>query len=183
MMVASRYAKSLIDLAIENKQLEVIRTDMLLVFNVCSHNHDFIKLLESPVVKTDKKQAIFKEIFGSKISKVTSSFLNLIAAKRRERYLCDIAGSFDEQYKLFKNITTVKVESAVALDAESKDKILGLVKKSVTGEIELIEKTDPSLIGGFVLTINDSQLDQSVKRKLNDLRKSFSGNSSLPNLN
>jgi F-type H+-transporting ATPase subunit delta len=183
MVVASRYAKSLMDLAIETKQLEAVRNDMLLINNVCSHNHEFVKLLESPVVKTDKKLAIFKGIFEGKISTVSSSFLNLIAAKRRESYLCDIAKSFDEQYKLFKNITTVKVESAIALDAELKKQILGLVKKTVTGEIELIEKTDPTLIGGFVLTINDNQLDQSVKRKLNDLRKSFSGDNSLPNLN
>ncbi len=183
MVVASRYAKSLIDLAIETKQLEEVRNDMLLVNHVCLQNHEFINLLQSPVVKTDKKLAIFKAIFDGKISKITVAFLNLIATKRRESYIYDISKSFDEQYKLYKNITTVKVESAVALDADSKKQILALVKKTVSGEIDLIEKTDTTLIGGFVLTINDSQLDHSVKRKLNDLRKTFSGNQSLPNLN
>ena len=183
MVVATRYAKSLMDLAIENKQLEEVRNDMLLVNSVCSQNNDFVKLLQSPVVKTDKKLLIFQEIFKGKISKITSSFLNLIATKRRENYIYAISKSFDEQYKVYKNIITVKVESAIALDADSKKQILALIKKTVNGEIELVEKTDSTLIGGFVLTINDSQLDQSVKRKLNDLRKTFSGTKNLPSLN
>lgn len=183
MIVASRYAKSLIDLAIETKQLEEVRKDMLLVKEVCQANHDFVLLLESPVVKTDKKMAIFKSLFEGKISKTTQAFLNLIAGKRREGYMNDIAKSFDEQYKAFKNITTVKVASAIALDENLKKEILALVKKTVTGEIELVEKVDPSLIGGFVLTMNDKQVDQSVKRKLNDLRKDFAGNAYVPSMN
>ena len=183
MIVASRYAKSLMDLAIETKQLEEIRKDMLLIKNLCSNNHDFELLLQSPVVKTDKKLSIFKSVFEGKISKTTSSFLNLIASKRRESYINEITVSFDEQYKLYKNITTVKVKSAITLDAKLKSQMLDIVKQTVMGEIELIEQTDTSLIGGFVLTINDKQIDQSVKRKLNDLRKTLNGNSGLPNLN
>ena len=183
MVVASRYAKSLIDLAIGTKQLEEVRKDMQLIKQVCNSNHEFVLLLESPVVKTDKKMAIFKIIFSNKISATTQAFLNLIATKRREGYIDDIANAFDDQYKLYMNIITVKVESASALDAKSKKAILDLVKQTARGEIELIEKINPSLIGGFVLTIDDKQIDQSVKRKLNDLRKDFSVNLFVPNMN
>ncbi|MBI2720660.1 MAG: ATP synthase F1 subunit delta [Bacteroidetes bacterium] len=179
MIVASRYAKSLLDLAVETKQLEEVIKDIRIIKEVCSQNADFVTMLNSPVVKTDKKQAIFKAIFGSKISKTTLAFLNLIAAKRRENYLFDIAKSFDEQYKISKNITTAKVTSAIGLDEKLRKQVLDIVKQNASGEIELLEKVDPSLIGGFVLTINDKQVDQSVKRKLNDLRKTFSGNINL----
>ncbi|MCE3228392.1 MAG: synthase subunit delta [Bacteroidetes bacterium] len=183
MIVASRYAKSLIDLAKETKQLEEVRKDMQLIKDVCRSSRDFVSLLESPVIKTDKKLAVFQGLFSGKVSKTTESFLKLMATKRREGYLGDIAKSFDEQYKLLKNITTAQVTTATALDAATKNKMLDLVKKTVTGEIELVEKIDASLIGGFVLTINDKQVDQSVKRKLNDLRKDFTGNAYIPNLN
>jgi len=175
MIVASRYAKSLIDLAVETKQLEEVIKDMRLIKDVCAQNHEFVTMLQSPVVKTDRKQAIFKEVFEGKISKTTLSFLNLMAVKRREGYTAEIAKAFDEQYKLYKNITTVKVTSAIALDDKLRKQVMELVKKTVSGEVELVEKVDPSLIGGFVLTIDDKQVDQSVKRKLNDLRKTLSG--------
>lgn len=183
MVVASRYAKSLIDLAIEKKQLEEVRNDMKTIKDICDMNREFVLLLGSPVIKTDKKIAVFKSIFEGKISATTLLFLNLVATKRRESYIHDIAKSFDEQYKVIKNITTVKVETAIALDEKSRKSIMDVVKKTVTGEIELTEKVVPSLIGGFVLTINDKQADQSVARMLNNLRKSFTGNTFVPTMN
>jgi len=183
MSVASRYAKSLIDLAIESNQLEAVRNDMKLISQVCSQNADFNTLLESPVVKTDKKQAIFKSIFDGKVTQITSSFLNLIAVKRRESYINVIAKSFDEQYKIFLNITSATVHSAVALDDKLKSEILNLIKQTLKGTVELTQKVDSTLIGGFVLTINDTQIDQSVKRKLNDLKKNFSSTENLISTN
>jgi F-type H+-transporting ATPase subunit delta len=183
MSVASRYAKSLIDLAIESNQLEAVRNDMKLISQVCSQNADFNTLLESPVVKTDKKQAIFKSIFDGKVTQITSSFLNLIAVKRRENYINVIAKSFDEQYKTFLNITSATVHSAVALDDKLKSEILNLIKQTSKGTVELTQKVDSTLIGGFVLTINDTQIDQSVKRKLNDLKKNFSSTENLISTN
>jgi len=179
MIVASRYAKSLIDLTSEVKKLEQSRIDMLLVKEVCDNNREFIMLLQSPIVKTDKKLAIFKSIFEGKISETSAAFLNLIISKRREVYIKDICIAFEEQYKIKKNITTVRVTSAIKLDANLKKQILEIIKQAVKGEIDLIEKLDSSLIGGFILTINDTQVDQSVKRKLNDLKKTFSGNINL----
>ncbi len=183
MSVASRYAKSLIDLAIETKQLEEVRKDMRLINEVCKSNPDFVTLLESPVVKTDKKIAIFISIFEGKIVNTTQSFLKLIASKRRESYIKDIAISFDEMYKSYLNITTAKVESAIKLDDASRNQILEIVRQTTNGEIELVEKVNPELIGGFILSINDTQVDQSVRRRLSELKKNFSSNVYSPNLN
>ena len=156
---------------------------MRLIKQVCQENREFVILLESPVVKTDKKMAIFKSIFGGKISVTTATFLDLIARKRREGYIDNIAYAFEEQYKLYKNITTAVITTAVPLDAATKSKVSDLVKKNAKGEVQLIEKIDKSLIGGFILTVNDKQVDTSIKRKLNDLRKDFSTNLYVPDLN
>lgn len=183
MSIASRYAKSLVDLAVETKQLEEVREDMRLIKQVCLENREFVIMLESPVVKTDRKMSIFKSVFGGKISVTTQTFLDLIAKKRREGYIDDIAYSFDEQYKAHRNITSAVITTAFKLDDATKTKVLDIVKKSYTGEIELIEKIDKGLIGGFVLTVNDKQVDTSIKRKLNDFKKNFSGNLYVPELN
>ena len=177
MIVASRYAKSLIDLSIEKKQLDETRNDMKLVKTVCDQNRDLITLLNSPIVNTDKKKQIFKAIFGKNISKLSLSFLDLLATKRRERYVPQIAASFDELYKNKMNITTAVITTAIGLDDKLKKRVLEIVKQVAgNGEIELVEKVDPSIIGGFVLTISDRQLDESVKRKLADLKKNLLDN-------
>ena len=88
----------------------------------------------------------------------------------------DIAIAFDEQYKKHKNILTAVITSANGIDATTRSKVIELVKATATGEVELIEKTNKDLIGGFVIKIGDKQYDSSVSRKLNDLRKNFSEN-------
>lgn len=183
MSVASIYAKSLLDLSIETKQVEEVRNDMKLIRSVCSETKPLKLMLESPVVKTDKKMKVLEQIFENKISKTTMTFLKLLAHKRREGAMDEVASAFEDQYKSYKNITTATVTTAVPLDSDSKSKILGLVKEYAKGDVDLVEKTDKSLIGGFVLTVKDKQIDTSIKRKLNDLKKTFSVNLYVPDLN
>ena len=176
MVVATRYAKSLIDFALEKGQLESINTDMLMFKSVCDNNRDFIVFLNSPLVNTDKKLSTLNALFDKKVNALTMAFFHLLAKKRRETYLPAIATSFIEQYKAHKKILTVVITSAIGLDDVIRNKALELVKSQGAGEIELIEKTNPEIIGGFVLNIGDRQIDKSVSRQLANLKKNFSEN-------
>jgi F-type H+-transporting ATPase subunit delta len=176
MLVATRYAKSLLQLATEKGQLEKVYADMQLVKSICEENKEFRNFLNSPIIKTDKKVAVIKEITSGKVSEITSGFLTILTQKRRESYMSEIAKEFIAQYKQYKNIITAVITSAVGIDKTVKAKVLELVKQTTTGEVELVEKVDASLIGGFILTIGDKQVDASVSRRLNELRKTFSVN-------
>src|SRR5688572_27217738 len=99
MIVANRYAKSLMDLASESRKLDEVRKDMKLVQQVCDENREFGLFLNSPVIKTDKKVEVLKSVFHGKVSELTLSFLILAAKKHRESYVPSIAKAFDEQFK------------------------------------------------------------------------------------
>jgi len=171
MIVASRYAKSLMDLASENHKLDEVRNDMKLVQQVCDENREFGLFLNSPVIKTDKKIEVINSIFKGKVSALTLSFLILSVKKHRESFVPGIAKSFDEQYKRDKNILSAVITSAAGLDDKTRQKVLDLVKSQLKGEVELVEKVDPNTIGGFILRIGDKQVDRSVARQLNNLKK------------
>ena len=171
MIVASRYAKSLLDLAVEKGQLDAVYNDMLQVKEVCEGSKEFISFLNSPIIKSDKKIATLKAIFDGKLNTITSGFLSIVTSKRRESVIHEMATSFVEQFRSHKKIMTAVITSASGLDAATKQKALDLVKSQLNGEIELVEKTNPDLIGGFVLKIGDQQLDKSVARQLSNLKK------------
>ena len=171
MIVASRYAKSLLDLSVEKGQLEAVYADMLQVKDVCENSREFINFLNSPLIKSDKKIATMKAVFDGKFNAITSGFLTIVATKRRESIIPEIAISFIEQYKAHKNILTAVITSASGLDAATRQKALELVKSQLNGEVELVEKIDNTIIGGFVLKIGDKQLDKSVARQLSNLKK------------
>lgn len=171
MIVASRYAQSLMDLATEQKKVDVVRADMKLVAQTCADSREFALFLASPVVKTDKKISTLKVLFDGKIDTLSLSFLLLIASKRRESITKEIAESFDDLYRKNKNIFSAVVTTAAGLDTTTKAKVMELVKGLMKGEVELIEKVDPNTIGGFVLTMGDRQIDRSVARQLGTLKQ------------
>lgn len=171
MIVASRYAKSLIDLAVEKGQLEAIYADMLQIKSVCENSKEFVTFLKSPIINSEKKVSTLSAAFEGKLNAITSSFLTMLANKRRESILPQITESFIAQYKTQKNILTAIVTSAKGLDEITKQQALALVKTQLNGEVELIEKIDANIIGGFILKIGDKQIDKSVSRQLSNLKK------------
>lgn len=174
--VSYRYAKSLLDLAIEKGQLEQVREDMQLVRDTVHESRELEILLKSPVVKTDKKQDILKAIFGGKIGVITTEFIDIITRKRREAELEIIAESFLTQYRINKNIVPAVITSAAALDDTLRKQVLEIVRKMAGTEVELTEKIDTSLIGGFVLRVGDRQVDTSLIRQIRMLDRNFSEN-------
>jgi len=175
--LASRYAKSLIDIAQEQNVLEAVKGDMELIRQICLSNHDFVLMLKSPIVKADKKAAVIQAVLEGKIQPVSAGFINLLINKGREFYLPEIAETFAAQYKELKNIRTVHLTTAVAIDDELKQMIREKVASSVTdGQIELNTAVNEHLIGGFTLEIGDKLFDASIRRDLNDIRNQFTKN-------
>jgi F-type H+-transporting ATPase subunit delta len=173
MIVASRYAKSLVDLAVEQKQLDAVYKDMTLIKQSIHESRELQLFLKSPVVKPVKKVEVLKALFFSHVSKLTGGYLVLVVNKKRASILEEIAESFIEQYREHNNITTAVITSAVKLDDTVRKKALSIVKGISKGEVELVEKVNPELIGGFILRVGDKQVDNSVSRQLNDLKKNF----------
>jgi len=137
---SARYAKALIDLASEQNMLDKVYGDMKFIADICKNNRDFILLLNSPIIKTDKKQAVLKQTLAGNVSLPTELFIQLLTSKRRESFLADVAEEFIRQYKHKKNILTAIVTTAQGLDDELRKKVLDVVRKSANSEIELIEK-------------------------------------------
>ena len=176
-----RYAKSLLNLSEESEVLDTSYNDMVLINSICSTNKDFSNLLKTPIVKTDLKVKIFKELFSNSISSLTLSFIVLITNKRRENLLPEISTSFISLYKNKKNIQEVSVTTALPLDDSMRKELMSYVKAQNNSNIELIEKVDESLIGGAIIRMGDTQLDASVSSKLKILRQKFSENLYIEN--
>lgn len=175
--LATRYAKSLIDLSIERGQLEQVFADMQLLQQICKGNPDFVNLLRSPVVNADTKTKIVKAVTTGKISELTDSFISLLIRKARESNLPEISSAFIDQYKKHKDIHTVSLTTAVAIDDAVRNAILQQVKKaSGYDKIELEEKVNEDIIGGFVLQLGDKLIDASISYDLKEIAKQFENN-------
>jgi F-type H+-transporting ATPase subunit delta len=175
--LASRYAKSLLDLAVEREQLEQVNADMLYLQKVNNSRRDFVNLLRSPVVSADKKQSIIDAVTAGKIGELTAAFTRLLINKGREGELPEIITAFIKQYKDEKGIHTVKLTTATPVSDEVKNSIVEQVKRtSDMKNIELEATVDPSIIGGFVLQAGDKLVDASIAYDLKEISRQFENN-------
>lgn len=169
--VAGRYAKSLLGLAVERKTEKRINDDMQLIANTINSSKELNNLLKNPIINADKKEAIVTAVFGNKIDTVTLSFLKIIINKKREFYIDDIANQFVRMYKEHVGVAMATVTTAMAMDEKLRTEVMNVIKKSVKGEVELKEVVDKDIIGGYILTLKDKQIDASIASKINLLKR------------
>jgi F-type H+-transporting ATPase subunit delta len=172
--LAGRYAKSILDLAIEQGQLEAVYADMKYIQAVCNASSEFVNMLRSPIIKADQKNSILSAVLKNNVGALTNSFIVLLVKKGRESDLHEIAITFIEQYNTMKGIHQVTLTTAVEISADMKNAIEQKVKSDNSfASVELTTKTDESLIGGFVLEFNNNLLDASISGDLRDIKKQF----------
>ena len=175
--ISTRYAKSLIDLALERNELESVKNDIA-YFDEAVKNRDLYLLLQSPIINAGKKLSIIHAIFEKNIGKTTLAFFDIIIKKGREMYLPEIAADFITQYKEFNKISTVKITTAAPLNdgslAEIKAKLLG--SDITMDKLDIITAIDPKILGGFIIEVGDRLYDASIKHRLEQVKKEFASN-------
>jgi F-type H+-transporting ATPase subunit delta len=134
-------------------------------------------MLKSPVIRHDKKKAILEAIFKGKVTPLTMAFIDILTKKNREPLLAEIANEFHNAYNAYKGIGKARVTTTVPMDANTRKQFETIVKQlSNRKEVELEEKLDKDLIGGFVLNVEDKQIDASIRNNLKKLKLKFSEN-------
>ncbi len=169
--IAVRYAKAFFATAKEKSFLDSLKTDIELVFSVCSESADFILLLESPIVKTSKKAQLITSIFKGKVNELTLSFLMLITENKREIHIPGICRNFLELTRKDQNIKSALLTTASEIDSKSIKKIEQLLEKELNATIELSTQIKSEIVGGLILRLDDKQYDASVATQLNKIKQ------------
>lgn len=171
--VSGRYAKSLIGMAVANKQLDAVKADIDLIVGSLISNHDLSNVLQSPIINSGKKTAIIDAIYKGKVSDTTYTFLNMVIDKKREPLLWDICNSFTDLYNVINGIIKVKVTTAVALADKPKSEIESYLQKNTGKKIILETAVDSNIIGGLIIRTEDGLYDASISNQLNKIKQTL----------
>ena len=179
--LASRYAKSLLDLATEQNQVDAVYADMKWLHSICKSNPDFVNMLRSPVIKPTAKGKIIDTVTKERVSTLTTAFIQLLVNKARETNLPEIATTYIDQFNALRNIHKVKITTADPITDDMLNAILANVKTTATeGQtFEVETAVNNELIGGFLLETSGTLVDASILRDLKDIHKQFMNNDYL----
>ena len=168
---ATRYAKSLMELAKEQKVLDEVYGDLQLFSAVVEQNRVFAVMLKNPIVNHDKKRNVLHALFDTRMNKLTILAFDLITKKNRESILAEISTEFQVQYNAFKGLQVADITTTIDLDDELRKKFNQLVEEISGKKANLNEIIDDAIVGGFVLNVGDKRLDQSIKTQLNNIKR------------
>lgn len=178
--VANRYADSFLANAIEKEIVAEVITDVSIIINSINSSEEFQRFLSSPIIKSELKKSILKEIFANKISSHSLKFLEFVVDKKREDILLQILEKFIELKDDYLGIVRLDVKSAFPLSEDIKEVLLKKFEAIFNKKIEAEFTQHENLLGGFVVRFRDTVYDASIKHQLEKLKQNLiSGSLSL----
>lgn len=171
--ISVRYAKALFQLGKEKNVLDTIVADMKLVGELCNTVKDFWLMVESPVIKTSQKRKTVKLVLTDKLDAISLNFLDMVFENRREIFIKDMVRNFLALCRKDKGIVSAKLTTAGLIDLDDKTNLSEMLKKAFNSKIELEEVLDKDIIGGFILRVDDQELDASVSNQLSQIKRTL----------
>lgn len=179
--ISVRYAKALFAVARDQNLLDQVHADMELLGHASEEIPAFRSFIENPVMTPSAKRRLLHNMFEGNVSKLSIDFLDLILKNNRLSFISGVARQFGSQYREFKRITSAVLTTAEKIDESTRDKIKQLILVDTKSKVLLKEEKDNEIIGGFILQVDDTQIDASVRTQLNRIKKELTRKNVITN--
>jgi F-type H+-transporting ATPase subunit delta len=171
--ISVRYSRALFQSAVEKNLLDKVYQDMIFIAELCRID-EVKEVLNSPIITPSKKKVILTGLLDKNVEKITISLVDLLIKNGREDYLPAVARVFRDETLKYRGITQTSLTTAVPVSDAVRKQISDLVSSVFKTKVDLNESVDSDILGGFILKVNDSYIDASVKTKLRKVRKGLS---------
>ena len=169
--LAERYAGALVDVALENKQADLVKRELADFAALIRESPELQAFLSNPsIARAAKHSGIEAIIARMGASRTLRNYLFVIVDQRRSGMLIEIEQAFSRLLDARQGITQASVTSATELTAPERAE-LGAALERLTGEkVQAKFTTDSALIGGAVVRIGSTIYDGSVRTQLERMR-------------
>jgi F-type H+-transporting ATPase subunit delta len=168
--ISVRYAKALFGLVKETQTSDILRKDIELLLQCIRELPDLQYVIQSPVIKVGEKIRLFEESFRDTFHSLAFTFINLVLKHRREEHLAGMCRYFLDLLKSDQGIRSAELVTTIAPDEKLRQQIIRLISRKYACQVELQEKVDKAIVGGFILRVDDQQIDASISSKLKRIK-------------
>jgi F-type H+-transporting ATPase subunit delta len=171
--VGKRYALSVLEAAGDQKKVGELLTDFALIHKALTENKHLLNMLKSPIVRSDKKNAVLEGIFTGKVQPLTLLLLHILTHKGRVAYLPEIMEGFKELLDEQNGIETIEVQSPFEMNTIQSEELRKKLEGYTSKKVQIQFSLDKQMIGGLKIKIGDTVIDGSVRHKLEMLKATF----------
>lgn len=171
-----RYASALFELANENKAVAAVEADLEKLGTAIAGTPDLAALIRNPQISREvaaKAMAGVADVL--ELSALTRNFLGVLAGNRRLSALPDVVRAFASIAAAARGEVSAEVTSAHPLTATQLKALAAKLKAREGKDIKITAKVDPEILGGLVVRIGSTQIDSSIRTRLNSLAQAMKG--------
>jgi len=176
--ISVRYAKAFFSLVKDSNTFDVQKKDIETLLQYIQEVPELQFLIQNPVIKSHEKIGLFRETFRNSFSELTFTFINFVLESRREEYLAGMCRYFLHLLKAEQGIQPAELVTAVPIDEKLRQSIIHMISRKFKRRVELNEKVDKEIVGGFILRVDDQQIDASISSKLNRIKNELTNSQS-----
>lgn len=171
--IAQNYASALLSIAVDENKVIDYQKEVKELMKIIKDNPDFLVLLDSRFLSVNERKEKVSEILIN-FSTDVINFIKIIVEHNRVNYLEDILQAFNTLCNESRDIVEGLIYTAFPLKEETLLKIKQKISQIEHHDVDLIERIDPSLIGGVKVVINSHVYDGSIKNKLEKMQVDLS---------
>lgn len=169
--LAERYAAALVDVALENKQADLVKQELAAFAAVVRESPELHTLLSNPSIARASKHAVIEALVARMdATRTLRNYLFVIVDHRRAGLLLEIEAAFSKLLDARQGITQATVISPAELTAQERAELDSVLAKLTGRKVQAAYETDPALVGGAVVRIGSTIYDGSVRAQLDRLR-------------
>jgi F-type H+-transporting ATPase subunit delta len=165
-MISTRYARAVYEYASETGNETALQKEMQVLAENFAAYPVLRKIMNDPTVSSRQKVDILITASGIYIHETLKQVFFMVVENGRAAYMENIALMYDELYRKAKGMLVAQLTMVEPASELIKEALVRMISKGTTKQVEFRTKTDPDIIGGFILEIEDKRLDASVKEQL-----------------
>ncbi len=171
-----RYASALFDLASEQGVVSAVEGDLEKLGAALAQSDDLAALIRNPRISreaTGKVIEAVSDMLG--LSALTKNFLGVLSGNRRLSTLPQVVRAFASIAAAQRGEVSAEVTSAHPLSESQLSQLAAKLKAREGKEVKLRAHVDPAILGGLVVRVGSTQIDSSIRTRLNSLAQAMKG--------
>ncbi|WP_309623976.1 F0F1 ATP synthase subunit delta [Novosphingobium sp.] len=171
-----RYASALFELASESGKVSAVEKDLAAMGEALAVSDELAALIRNPRLGRDAAgQTIAALAKALKLSALTTQFVGVLAQNGRLAKLPDTIRAFAAIAAAARGEVSAEVTSAHPLDAGQLAEIAAKLRLREGKDVKLTAHVDPDVLGGLIVRIGSTQIDSSIRTRLNTLAQAMKG--------
>lgn len=173
--LAKEYGAGLYQLAAEENASEQVLEQMRTLRGCFKEQPQFLRLLSNMALSKEERVGIIDAAFRGQVHPYLLNFIKILCERGALSEFAGCEEAFRELYNKDNGVVEALVTTGEKLSEDQRERLIEKLNAMTGKQIDLLEKVDPKVVGGVLLEMNGQRYDNTVRHRLESIRRAMVG--------